>query len=254
MTRVRAPLVLVGMSAHEVGRQEELALLAAPLGALVAHLQVGDPSLRLVLDALADTGAAEVRLVGIATSRFAPGVSWLRRVAAAWWREQADPPSVLVGERLVCLADPAEDPTADPSADLAAVVAEGLRAIGGREAGLTSPAWEEAPQHRRQVLLCRGPRCTARGAEATHEALVRALLAHGLGDDDVLVTVTGCLTPCNHAPVLCLQPDDTWLGAVGPEEARALVPELVEDLRATQPEPGAPARRPRPGRVAPRRG
>lgn len=245
MTGDRAPLVLVGMSALEVAREGELALLAAPLGARVAHLQVGDPSLRLVLDALADAGAAELRLVGVATSRFAPGASWLRRIAAAWWREQADPPSVLVGERLVGLADPA--------GDLAAVLADGLRAVGGREAGLTSPAWEDAPQHRRQVLLCRGPRCTARGAEATHETLVRALLAHGLGDDDVLVTVTGCLTPCNHAPVLCLQPDDTWLGAVGPEEARALVLDLIEDLRATPPGPAGPARRPRPGRVAPRR-
>lgn len=235
-----APLVLVGMSAHEVAREERLTRLAAPHGARVAHLQLGDPALHRVLDQVAAAGATTVRLVGVSTSRLAPGASWLRRVAGAWWRGRVSPPEVLVADRLVADAG-----------GLAEALRAGLRPLTGREAGLASPAWDDAPQHRRHVLLCRGPRCTAAGADATHEALVREMVRRGLGDDDVLVTVTGCLTPCNHGPVVCLQPDDTWLGAVGPEEARVLVGDLRGGIRGTRPAPAGPGRRPRPGRVVP---
>ena len=49
------------------------------------------------------------------------------------------------------------------------------------------------------------------------------LMAQGQGDDDVLVTHTGCLFPCNHAPVVAVQPDDVWYGAVDPDTARRVV-------------------------------
>jgi hypothetical protein len=58
-----------------------------------------------------------------------------------------------------------------------------------------SPAWSEITRHRRHVLVCRGPRCTAYGANQVAEALTRRLTEHHLGDDHVLVTSTGCLFP-----------------------------------------------------------
>ena len=59
----------------------------------------------------------------------------------------------------------------------------------------------------------------------SEEALVLALMSHGLGDDDVLVTHTQCLLPCNQAPVLSVQPDDVWYGGVDPDAARTIVVE-----------------------------
>jgi (2Fe-2S) ferredoxin len=54
-------------------------------------------------------------------------------------------------------------------------------------------------------------------------AVILGLMEAGLGDDDVLVTHTGCQFPCNQAPVVTVQPDDTWYGHVDPEAAREIV-------------------------------
>ncbi|WP_435126858.1 (2Fe-2S) ferredoxin domain-containing protein [Actinacidiphila sp. bgisy144] len=214
-------LVLVGMSAVEAGRRAELLALARRSGATIAFLQQGEPSLTAELARLADartteegtgTGGAPVVLVGVRLGGGGPGPSWLRRVAAYWWREHGGPrPEVRVGAKL-----------AGDLAEVAAAAAT-ARPVTGAEPGLTSAAWAEVPGHRHQVLVCRGPRCTAKGADATLRALVGGLGAHGLGDDDVLVTQTGCQFPCNQAPVVSVQPDDVWYGRVDPAAAAAIV-------------------------------
>ena len=70
-----------------------------------------------------------------------------------------------------------------------------------RDRGLSGLRRYERPAPRRfthcQVLLCRGPRCTGFGANQVATALSERLAEHDLGDDDVLVTATGCLFPCN---------------------------------------------------------
>jgi (2Fe-2S) ferredoxin len=209
------PLVLVGMSAREVAARDTLGALAAPHDGQLAFLQVGPPSVARTLDRLCDGGARHVTLVGVSLGRLAPGVSWLRRVVAHWWRERPEPRPVLeIGTSLV--ADAAE---------LREVLDGRLRPVTGAEAGLTSAAWEDVPGHRHQVLVCRGPRCSARGGDEALEALVVQLMCRGQGDDDVLVAHTGCLYPCNHAPVVCVQPDDVWYGAVDADVAARIVDE-----------------------------
>lgn len=208
-------LVVVGMGVADP--VDRLRAVADRHDASLAHLQLRDPALRRELDRLADLGIDRVVLVGAAFGT-APGNSWLRRVAAHWWRERTDPPEVLVASGLL---DHEDD-------DLVALLVR-ARPITGREAPLTSDAWEDVPSHRHQVLVCRGPRCTARGSDDTARALTLAMMAAGLGDDDVLVTQTGCQFPCNHAPVVSVQPDDVWYSAVGPAEAEQIVAEhLVE--------------------------
>ncbi|GHJ60010.1 hypothetical protein NOK12_25280 [Nocardioides sp. OK12] len=205
-------LVLVGMSAHEVALADRVAALAGDRPATVAFLQVGDPSLSRELTRLADLGAERVVLVGVRLGASGPGASWLRRVAGHWWRERSGHrPAITVAAQL--LRHDGELPT---------VLGRAVRPVTGREADLASAAWQDVPGHRHQVLVCRGPRCTARGSEATAAALSRALVEHGQGDDDVLVTQTGCLFPCNHAPVVAVQPDDVWYGRVD-DAAAALV-------------------------------
>ena len=204
--------MLVGMSVTDVDRRDELLAAAGTRAASVAFLQMGDPSLSGVLTRSADSGAETITLVGIDLGPLAPAHSWLRRIAGHWWRERAGHrPAIEVATRLATSLDDVDAALLD------------VKPITGNEPGLTSAAWEDVTAHQHQVLLCRGPRCTARGGEETARALILGLMEAGLGDDDVLVTHTGCQFPCNQAPVVSVQPDDTWYGGVDPDVARRIV-------------------------------
>lgn len=209
--------VLVGMSAGiDPG---ELSALAARSGAEPAFLQVHDPALVDVLTRVADQGAAEVLLIGTGWAEPGPKRSWLRRVAAHWLRERLTATSAVPTVRLSPELLRAPDLTL-----LTTAIAAGGAPMSADAAPLESVAWEDVPRHRHQVLVCRGPRCSARGAAALSGALGDELRRRDLGDDEVLVTVTGCQFPCNHAPVVTVQPDDAWYGGVTVDD----VPGLVE--------------------------
>jgi (2Fe-2S) ferredoxin len=215
MTGGAGELLLVGMSVREVTERDRLTALADRLDGGTCFLQVGDPSLSRALTGAADRGAPRVVLLGVSFGALAPASSWLRRIAGHWWRERSGHrPEVAVATTLLRHeADLERDPLAL------------TRPIHGAEAPLESAAWESVPSHDRQVLVCRGPRCTAHGSDATAETLARELRERGLGDDDVLVTQTGCQFPCNHAPVASVQPDDVWYGRLGPDVVGRLVTE-----------------------------
>ncbi|MFD9692829.1 ferredoxin, partial [Kitasatospora sp. NPDC059088] len=233
----RTATVLVGMSIGEAVRRDELLRTAAAQQASIAFLQQADPSLSAELTRLADAGAGTVVLIGVRLAATGPAQSWLRRIAAHWWRERTGHrPEILVATRL---AD---------SPDAVAAAAAATRPVTGGEPGLTSAAWEDVTGHRHQVLVCRGPRCTALGAEEALRALVRQLAEHGLGDDDVLVTQTGCQFPCNQAPVVSVQPDDVWYGGMEPAGGRRPPPPHTPPPppRPGPPPPPPPPRDPRP--------
>src|SRR5690606_27602924 len=204
--------VLVGTSPADAARRAELAALADELDAELAFLQLASPTLGDVLERLARSREAEVVLVGVSGGPGGPGVSWLRRVAADWWRAFGD------GAPRVSTAPALMEETSQWRA-----LVELARPITHGGPGLTSAAWEDVPEHRHQVFVCRGPRCTAAGAEPAWKGVVLGLMGAGLGDDDVLVTQTGCQFPCNHAPVVTVQPDDVWYGSVDEEAAGAIV-------------------------------
>jgi (2Fe-2S) ferredoxin len=215
-------LVLVGMSVGDVHRRDPLLAAARRLGASVAFLQMGDPSLSAELTRLADAGATTITLLGVDTGPLGPGHSWLRRIAAHWWRERAGArPTIEVATALATSLDGLDD-----------LEVADVHPITGAEPGLTSAAWEHVTGHRHQVMVCRGPRCTAQGAEDNLRALILAMLQHGLGDDDVLLVHTGCQFPCNQAPVISVQPDDVWYGGVDPNAAERIV---TEHLAGGQP-------------------
>lgn len=188
-------VVLVGMSLTDAGERDLLQRRAEAEGATLAFLQHGQPSLVRELDRLAASGVEHVTLRAVTLGARSPGRSWLRRVAAHWVRAGADRPVVVIDDRQVT----------------------------GREAPLSSSGWEDVPGHRHQVLVCRGPRCSAQGADEVAGALDAAMGAAGLGDDDVLVTQTGCLFPCNNAPVVVVHPDDVWYGRLDQEAVAQVV-------------------------------
>jgi (2Fe-2S) ferredoxin len=222
--RAADPVVLVGMSVREVQARDLLLGLGREHGASVAFLQLGEPSLSTELTRLADEGADRIVVVGVSLGSLAPAVSWLRRIAGHWWRERPGRrPVVDVGTALV----------KEPGEVRAALGM--LRPVTGAEAGLESAAWEDVPGHRYQVLICRGPRCTALGSDRSAEALILELMRLGQGDDDVLVTHTGCQFPCNHAPVLSVQPDDVWYSRVDPDTARTIASEHLVEGRVVEP-------------------
>lgn len=204
-------LVLVGMSVREADARDRLTAVAARHEGTVAFLQMGDPSLDRELTRLADAGATHITLVGVSLGTLAPANSWLRRIASHWWRERAgEPPVIEVATAMM---------RNDLDLDL---VLDVTRPIAGTEAPLTSAAWEDVPGHRHQLFVCRGPRCTALGSDRTAEAFALELMRLEQGDDDVLITQTGCQFPCNHAPVVSVQPDDVWYGGVTPDVARTI--------------------------------
>ena len=207
-------LVLVGMSVADVDHRDALLAEAAARGATVAYLQMGDPSLSAELTRLADAGATTITLAGVDSGPLGPGHSWLPRIAAYWWRERTGlKPTIEVATRLA---------TSLP--DLDEVLAE-TKPLTGAEPGLTSAAWEEVTGHRRQVMVCRGPRCTAKGQVDNLRSMILGMMQHGMTDDDVLLVHTGCQFPCNQAPVISVQPDDVWYGQVDPAAAAAIVEE-----------------------------
>lgn len=215
--------VLVGMSVTDVDRRGELLDWAGELGASLAFLQMGGPSLSAELTRLADSGAATITLAGVSLGPLAPGHSWLRRIAAHWWRERpGDRPEIQIATRLATTRNELPDALAE------------TRPVTGAEPGLTSPAWERVPDHVRQVLICRGPRCTAKGSEETARAVILGAMEAGLGDDDLLITHTGCQFPCNQAPVLSVQPDDVWYGNVEAAAARVIVRDHLADGRPVE--------------------
>lgn len=70
---------------------------------------------------------------------------------------------------------------------------QSVRPVRATEAPVTSPAWEQVPPYRRHVTVCRGPRCSARGAEQTWTALADGLTQRGLKDTEVLMCAATCM-------------------------------------------------------------
>lgn len=208
----------------------------AAQGTRAAVLQGEGAPLATVLDDLAELPGAPttVRLVGVSCAATAPPISWLSRVAGDWLRKRravgAVTPTLEVARNVARLpgdflwaAGVRDDASAEVGSCIAAAAAGPARTVTGEEAGLTSSAWEAAPAHRHHLLICRGIRCSARGADLISATFTAQLRRQGLGDQDVLVAHTACLYPCNHAPLARVHPCGTWLLDLKPDGIAALV-------------------------------
>lgn len=185
-----------------------LALLARRRPDVVFRTAVLGGQSPTVTEVLDDASRAGARCVLVLSGQTLPDRkmdAWFRRVIGHWLRTRptdTQTPEVRIGPSL-CESETYADVVAD------ALDAGGALATA-TSAPLVSPAWEKVPGFRHHVLLCRGPRCSTRGSGETARALNDELDARGIGDDHVLVTLTGCMFPCAQAPVVAVYPDNTW--------------------------------------------
>ena len=146
--------LLVTLALSDAARWPELAEVAGGLGADVAVLQGEGPALVNQLDELAGLGSEPVHLVGVTFGDDLGPTSWLGRVAR-WWLDSRGPLLELWCSRRTLRGLPGELPCPGEA-----------RCLGPRDS-LTNPNWEQPPPVSRQVLVCRGPRCNAKGAPET---------------------------------------------------------------------------------------
>jgi (2Fe-2S) ferredoxin len=99
--------------------------------------------------------------------------------------------------------------------------------------------WSVLPEHEYHVLTCRGPHCTAHGANTCWDSLAHSLTDYERrgGKARVLVAQTGCLYRCNRGPILIVYPDGVWYGGITPANVGRIVDEhlaggrVVDELR-----------------------
>ena len=192
-------------------------------------LDGAEPSLHAALDAVPEHGEVLLVATHVPPDRYLD--TWIRRAVAHWRTTRGRQARILV-------AAPLATQPALVTAVCDAITGERTM-LDGNPGPFRSPAWSQITRHRRHVLVCRGPRCTAYGADHVAATLGNRLKEHGLGDDDVLVTATGCLFPCNLGPLVVVYPDDTWYERV---DAGLAVRITDEHLRDSMPVDG---RRPR---------
>lgn len=168
-----------------------------------------------VLDEAAAADADEILVLSGQTLTDRKMQSWFRRIIGHWLREHPGAPRVCIGQLLT---------QTEHFVDL---LDEAIGRAGAEArtttAPITSPLWERVPGFSRHVLVCRGPRCSAQGGAETQRALADALSDRDLGDDAVLVTLTGCLFPCAQAPVVVVYPDDTWYESLTADRVATMV-------------------------------
>ncbi|GEL17550.1 (2Fe-2S) ferredoxin domain-containing protein [Pseudonocardia asaccharolytica] len=176
----------------------------------LAHLDQAAPSIHTALDETVAAGAAQVIIIPLAIPDDRYLATWIGRAVANWRETRHRALDVRIAAGLSCLP----------------AVAEILARLGRTEgipittapSGFRSPAWSILQIPDRHLLVCRGPRCTAHGAGATHRALADATRG-----STTQVTPTGCLGPCNLGPLVIDNPAGRWHQAVDPTTATQLV-------------------------------
>jgi (2Fe-2S) ferredoxin len=241
-----------------LGRGSSSATARRPLERMVAVVQAtgryglvlsalvdqGEPALPEALSACAQAGAARAIVLPVCIPGDANLQVWLAKVARRWQAANAQYRlAITVGTGL-------DDHPALAGALLEALV---TAEAGADVASAPPPNWERdpagwsvLPAHQQHLLTCRGPRCTALGAEACWTQLRDSLATHGLrGEDErVLTATTGCLYPCNRGPVLVIYPAGVWYGDLTPDLVERVVTEHLIAGRPLDAQRIVPGRQP----------
>lgn len=198
-----------GVDVRSLGRLAAAVAVRTDRHVRVAHLDQAEPTIHDALDTAVAAGTSDVLVVPLAIPDDRYLATWIGRAVANWRETRGHDLDVRITDGLGAL--PA---VADALAGLAET--EG-RPITAAPAGFRSPAWSVLEIPDRHLLVCRGPRCTAYGAGATHRALAEA--TRGTATQ---VTPIGCIGPCNLGPLVLDHPGGHWHQQVDPERAAEL--------------------------------
>jgi (2Fe-2S) ferredoxin len=263
---MRQQIVLVGRAVGAPTAERTLADLAVRLSRHMgvpvrpALLDHGERSLHSTLDECRSHGASDVVVVPAQVPRDRYLETWARKAIAHWMEprattgiqrrghEQAQPPAPRgeegPGEQMTVRFAAAVSESAQMVEALAAAASGPTRAVAESPESFRSPNWSMITAHRRHVLVCRGPRCSAHGSAGVANALAAELRARERDDDAVLVTQTGCLVPCNLGPIVVVHPEDVWYTNLDPDAVRRIVDDhlcegkVVDELRTPRSLPG----------------
>ncbi|SJZ81651.1 NADH-quinone oxidoreductase subunit NuoF [Selenihalanaerobacter shriftii] len=87
--------------------------------------------------------------------------------------------------------------------------------------------------YRSHVLICNGKDCVEEGAKEVERALVKELKRLEL-DNEIKVVDTGCLGPCEAAPVMVIYPEGVYYGNVQVEDVAEIAEEHLLKGRRVQ--------------------
>ncbi len=88
--------------------------------------------------------------------------------------------------------------------------------------------------YRNHILVCTGEPCVLKGALEVESILLTELQKQGL-ENEIRVIRTGCLGPCNVAPVLVVYPEGIYYSGVKPGDVQEIVAEhLVKGRPVTR--------------------
>ena len=178
---------------------------ATSLVSAVARMEGVGPGPMSALDALVDQGARRILVQPVGVPFSDSLAAWLPGALAHWLARQSESAVTLS-----LAVDQIEATTVLAAiADEALARASTAQPIVGENASITNPGWQVQPPFQHHLLVCSGPRCTFRETETIRQALDRELRRAGV-NDECLITLTGCLFPCNQGPVIAVYPVGRW--------------------------------------------
>ncbi|WP_433497085.1 hypothetical protein ACQP1K_19210 [Sphaerimonospora sp. CA-214678] len=175
----------------------------------IAYLDQADPSVHAALDDELAGGCEAVLIIPLAIPDDRYLSAWIGRAVANWRETRNRDLDIRIAPGLSSVPGTAEL--------IARLGASDGAAITTSPSGFRSPAWSVMQIPNRHLLVCRGPRCTAYGAGATHR-----VLSESTRGTTTLVSPIGCLGPCNLGPLVIDNPAGRWHQAVDPAKAMEL--------------------------------
>ena len=198
------------------------------------------PSLPEALDACREH--ASVRILPLLLPDEPALRRWLHKVVMRWVHASGSRQRIVVGDALAQqagLATLLAQALQTQSADVRERFAEGA-VCQGREADEDEGegwqhdpiAWSSVPDHQRVLLWCTGPRCAAKGALTLWPALSQAVQRNPVLRKQMLLMQTSCQFPCNHAPLMNVQPDGVWFGGLDADSLPQVLAQLAQGQTA----------------------
>lgn len=193
------------LSARRLRALNDGLIAATSLPAAIARMEGVGPGPMAALDSLVANGARAILVQPVGLPFSDSLAAWLPG-ALAHWLAQPRAEAVV----LSLASDQVDDAAVLQTVAASALAnAASARPVRQEDASITNPGWQEPPPFRHHLLVCTGPRCTFREAGTVRQALDAELRRAGV-HDDCLITLTGCLFPCNQGPMVAVYPSGRW--------------------------------------------